>query len=145
MKIFIDGDGSPVIKETEALAKYYGLDLVIVSDKTHNLKSAYGEIIQVDSSSDGADFFIFTQLSNNDILISQDLGLCAMALSKKVHCINQNGEIINEFNVDLLLQNRHISSKLRREKKIYTKFKKRIPEQDLIFTQKLKELIEVLI
>ncbi len=144
MKIFIDGDASPVIKETEVLAKLYDLDLIIISDKSHNIKSTYATIMQVDTSSDSADFLIFTKLIAGDILVSQDLGLCAMALSKKVHCINQNGDIINEQNVDFLLQNRHISAKLRREKNVYTKFKKRDKAQNLIFSKKLKELIDSL-
>ncbi len=142
MKIFIDGDGCPVIKETEALAKKYGLELLIISDYNHNLRSSYGKVIKVSQSSDSADFYIFNKISKGDILVSQDLGLSAMALSKKALCINQDGDFLTNDNIDFLLQNRHISSKLRREQKIYSKIKKREAYQDSLFSKNLKTLIE---
>jgi len=142
MKIIIDGDGCPVIKETEVLAKKYGLDLLIISDYNHNLKSNYGELVKVSQASDSADFYIFNRIKKGDILVSQDLGLSAMALSKHALCINQNGDILTNDNIDFLLQNRHISSKLRREQRIYSKIKKREAYQDSLFTKNLKTLIE---
>lgn len=142
MRIFIDGDACPVKKECESIAISFNLPLIIVSDKAHNIVSDYADIIKVDTSSDSADFLIFSKLNSGDILISQDLGLCSMAISKGVYCLNPNGESINNFNIDFLLQNRHISSKLRREKKIYTKIKKRESHMNNLFKEKLKELIE---
>lgn len=142
MRIFIDADACPVVKETESIAKKYKLELFLVSDYNHNLKSSYGKIIKVDFGSDSADFFIFNQLVSGDILVSQDLGLCAMALSKSALCINQNGDYITNENIDFLLQNRHLSSRLRREKKIYTKIKKRESYQDSRFLTNLNRLVE---
>lgn len=141
MKIFIDADGSPVVDIAVEIGKKFNLKTIIVKNEAHRLKSDYAEVVTVDISPDSADFYIFNRISKGDILISQDHGLIAMVLSKGAICINQNGDIFDDSNIDFILQNRHLSSKLRREKKIYTKIKKREPSMDSLFKTSLENII----
>lgn len=143
MKIFVDADGCPVVDLAIKIAKDYGLEIIIVKNYAVYIESDYAEIVTVDISSDSADYYIVNRIAKGDILISQDHGLAAMCLSKKAICINQNGFLINNENIDGMLNRRHINSKLRREKGIYSKFKKRNPQADEKFENTLRRIIEL--
>ena len=145
MKIFIDGDSSPVLKYAVKIAKDFNIPVIIVKDKAHHFKDDYASIITVDINSDSADMYIFNNIEKGDILITQDMGLAALSIGKKAYVLNQNGLIINNENIDFLLENRHVSGKLRREKKVYTKIKKREPSMDSQFENSLTNLIKKII
>jgi len=63
-------------------------------------------------------------------------------MSKEAICITQNGLIISNDNIDGMLNSRHINQKMRREKKIYSKIKKRNPLANVQFEKSLRTLIE---
>lgn len=69
----------------------------------------------------------------------------ALALSKGVICLNQYGDIIDDNKIDFILNNRHISRKLRNEKGIYSKIKKRTKDDNILFENNLKKLLEKLL
>lgn len=126
MKIIVDGDGCPVVKETVEICKERNIELIIVKNINHKIASDYGEIITVDFSRDSADYKIANLTLKDDIVVTQDYGLCAMVLSKGGRCINQNGKIIDSSNIDLLLETRHFNKEQRRKHKVHnSKFKKR--------------------
>jgi uncharacterized protein YaiI (UPF0178 family) len=141
MKILVDADGCPVVDLTIKIAKEYVLDIIIVKNYAHEFYDSYATIITVDISRDSADFYIVNKAEKGDIVVTQDYGLAAMALSKGAICINQNGLIISSKNIDGLLNRRHLNQKLRREQNIYTKFKKRNAQADLQFEESLRKLI----
>ena len=53
-------------------------------------------------------------LACEDIVVTQDYGLAAMALGKGARIVNQNGLIYTNDNIDKLLMERHIGAKVRR-------------------------------
>lgn len=142
MKIFVDADGCPVVDIAIEVAKEYGIKIVVVKNYSVLLDDPYAEIVSVDISRDSADYYIANRIAKGDILITQDYGLAAMALTRGAYCINQNGLIINDKNIDNMLNRRHFNAELRRKKKIYTKFKKRNTQDDEIFERNLRKLIE---
>mgnify|MGYP000459658103 FL=1 len=142
MKIFVDADGCPVVSIAIEVAKEYGIKIVVVKNYSVLLDDPYAEIVSVDISRDSADYYIANRIAKGDILITQDYGLAAMALTRGAYCINQNGLIINDKNIDNMLNRRHFNAELRRKKKIYTKFKKRNTQDDEIFERNLRKLIE---
>lgn len=141
MKIFLDADGCPVVNIAIKIAKEYGMEIILVKNYAHIIEDSYATIVTVDISKDSADFYIVNNAKKDDIVITQDYGLAAMALSKDALCINQNGLIISSHNIDQLLSRRHINQKLRREQKIYSKFKKRDSSADIAFEKGLRELL----
>ncbi len=141
MKIYIDADGCPVVDLTVSIAKKYGLEVFIVKNYAHEIRDSYATVVTVDISPDSADYYIVNQVEKDDIVISQDYGVAAMALSKGGFCVNQNGLIISSNNIDGLLNIRHVSQKLRRQNKHYSKTRKRSDEDNVKFEQALEELI----
>lgn len=141
MKIYIDADGSPVVDETIKIAKEHDIDVVIVKNFAHQIKSNYAEVVSVDISRDSADFYIVNNLNKKDIVVTQDYGLAAMCLSKEAIAINQNGLVYTKDNIDGMLNRRHLHQELRRQNKYMGKSKKRKKEWDLSFKEQLEELI----
>ena len=141
MVIFVDADGCPVVDITIRIAKENNIKIVIVKNYAVELDDPYAEIITVDISNDSADYYIVNRIKPGNILVTQDYGLAAMGLAKNAYCINQNGLLITDNNIDEILNRRHISQTLRRKQNIYTKFKKRNPQADEDFEKNLKKLI----
>lgn len=142
MKLLIDADGCPVVDISIEIAKDYDLEVIVVKNYSHELYDDYATIITVDKAPDSADFYIANKTQKGDIVITQDYGLAAMALSRGAVCINQNGLIISSKNIDRLLTRRYINQEIRRKHNIYTKFKKREREQDNQFEKNLRYLID---
>ncbi len=142
MKIIIDADGCPVVKNAVKISKTNEIEVLIVKNYAHQIEDDYATIVTVDVSSDSADYYIANHTSRGDIVITQDYGLAAMAISKGAVCINQNGLVISNRNIDSLLSRRHINREARRKDGKYTKFKKRTDEDDLKFEEGFKRLIE---
>ena len=113
MKIFIDGDGCPVIDLTISMAKNYGLECIIICDTAHSIERDDAKTITVSKGRDSADFYLVNMLSKEDICVTQDYGLAAMCLSKKAFALNQNGLIYDETNIDSLPTERQIITILR--------------------------------
>lgn len=142
MIIFVDADGCPVVDNSIRIARKNNIHIVVVKNYAVVIKDDYAEIVTVDISHDSADYYIANRIKPGDILISQDHGLAAMCIAKGAICINQNGFIINSDNIDGMLNRRHLNQKLRREQKIYTKFKKRNSKANDDFEKTLRILIE---
>lgn len=141
MEIFVDADGCPVVDIAIEVAKKYNIHIVVVKNFAVEIDDGYAEIVTVDISQDSADYYIVNRIKKDDIVISQDHGLAAMCLARGAKCINQNGLIINSDNIDGMLNRRYINQKMRREKSIYTKFKKRNPQANEDFRKSLINLI----
>jgi uncharacterized protein YaiI (UPF0178 family) len=141
MRIFIDADGCPVVRLTVDLARKNQIPVTIVKNYAHEITDDYAEIVTVDISSDSADYYIANHIRKGDILVTQDYGLAAMALSRGAHTINQNGLIITDENILMLLDRRHVNQKIRKNQRIYTKIRKRTLDDDQAFLVSLKKLL----
>lgn len=141
MRIFIDGDGCPVIDLTISLAESYGLKCIIICDTSHSIERNNAKTITVSKGRDSADFYLVNMLSAGDICITQDYGLAAMCLSKKAFALNQNGLIYDETNIDSLLQSRYQAQKIRRSGGRLKGPSKRTEEQNEKFIKSLESLI----
>lgn len=116
MRLVIDGDGSPVKDSTIVLAKKYSLPVIIVTSIDHYSKKEYPdfvEFIYVDRGADSADFKIVSLIQPEDLLITQDYGLASLTLPKAAHVLHQTGMEYTKMNIDTLLTQRYIGSKMR--------------------------------
>ena len=109
MRILIDADGCPVTTQAVKIGNEYGVESIIFCDTSHEFNIKNVRVITVGKGADSADFALVNKVQSGDIVISQDYGLSAMALAKGAIIINQNGLIINDFNIDTLLTSRHLS------------------------------------
>lgn len=141
MKILIDADGCPVVKQTIEIAKEKKIQVVVFCDTSHLISSDYAQIITVSKGADSVDFALVNQVSVGDIVVTQDYGLSAMVLSKGGIPITQNGLVINDRNLTMLLAARYESKKARMAGARLKGPKKRSNENDKAFINSLNKLI----
>ena len=142
MKILIDADGCPVVDITVKLGQKYNIETIIMCDTSHIINKIGIETIVLSKGMDSVDFALVNKVSKGDIIVTQDYGLAAMALSKGGHPINQNGMIYSNENIDQLLFKRHLSKKIRNSGQKIKGPKKRSKEDDIKFKNNLTLLIE---
>ena len=114
MQILVDADACPVKQIIVRLAKQRGIPVTMLIDTAHELDDGYSTIITVDKQADSVDFALMDLLTRDDIVVTQDFGLAAMALGKGARVVNQNGLVFTNDNIDKLLLERHIGQKIRR-------------------------------
>ena len=143
MTIYIDADACPVVKIAENIAKKYSIAVVLLCDTNHVLRSDYSKVEVIDAGADSVDFALVNRCKSGDIVITQDYGVAAMALSKGSFAIHQSGKVYNEHNIDGLLAQRFIAKEARRASaKNHLKGpKKRTAEDDRNFEQSFENLI----
>lgn len=142
MRILIDADGCPVTNIAVSTAKSYGLECFIVCDSSHIFSSDYAKVITVDKGADSADMKLVNIAAKGDIAVTQDYGLAAMCLARKVLALDQNGRIYDDSNIDALLLSRHTAKKIRRSGGRLKGPHKRTPQQDEDFKAALTKLID---
>ena len=144
MKILIDGDGCPVIDIAISVAKKFNIKVVIMCDTSHIFNKEGAKTMVFSKVADSVDFALINYLEKEDIVITQDYGLAAMAMNKASYVINQNGMIYNDENIDRLLYSRHISKKIRKSGGKTKGPKKRTKEDDINFEKTLNEILELI-
>lgn len=141
MKILVDADACPVKSIILKHAKARHLVLMMFIDTSHLLNDGYSQVFTVDKARDSADFALISRTERGDIVISQDFGVAAMALAKGARVLNQNGLIFTSENIGGLLEERHISQKIRRSGGRTANAKKRSAQNDRDFERAFLELL----
>lgn len=141
-KIYIDADGCPVVYHTLDVAEAYGVKCTIVCDSAHVFRIEGVKTLTVDQGRDSADYKILNLLEQNDIVVTQDYGLAAMALAKGAYPISQNGTCYTNDNIDGMLAQRHYSAKQRKATHRYPHIKKRTKDDDDVFMDALSQLLQ---
>jgi uncharacterized protein YaiI (UPF0178 family) len=113
----------------------------MIADTSHEIRDNYSTIITVDKARDSVDIALINLVKNGDIVVTQDYGVAAMALSKKAKAINQNGMIYSNDNIDRLLFERFLGQKVRRSGKRTANMKPRSKEDDDKFEKTLRAYI----
>lgn len=142
MRILIDADGCPVTRLAIKIAEEYGLEVIIFCDTSHIFDYPDVKTITVGKGADSADFALVNEIRCGDIVVTQDYGLSAMALSRKGKPITQNGLIIDASNIDMLLAARHSAKKARMAGKHLKGPSKRTKNQDIQFENSLKLILD---
>lgn len=147
MKILVDADACPVVKQVEKVAKRYNIPTVLLCDTSHIMNTDYSEVKIIGSGADAVDFALVNMCQKGDIAVTQDYGVAAMVLSKGGYCIHQSGKIFTDDNIGGLLMDRHLAKKARMSKsKNHLKGpKKRTQADDEIFEASFESLIKKII
>lgn len=145
MKIFIDGDGSPVKDATIEVALVYSLEVVIVTSIDHYSLKEYPKnvsFVYVDKGADAADYKIVQLIKSDDLLVTQDYGLASLVLPKGACVLHQLGYQYTAATIDGLLEQRYFSAKVRKSGG-HTKGPKAFTAENReIFKEKLIEVLE---
>lgn len=141
MKILVDADACPVKDIILRHAKRRQLPVMMFIDTSHVLSDGYSEVFTVDKARDSADFALIKRAEAGDIVVTQDYGVAAMALAKSCAAINQNGLIYTADNIGSLLEQRHLSQKIRRSGGRTANAKKRAKTDDDAFERAFLSLL----
>ena len=95
-KILLDGDGSPVVFLTIAIAKQFGLPVILACDTAHVFREEQFDfdlvtILTVGQGADAVDFALLNRLASGDLCITQDYGLAALVLAKGGEALHPRG------------------------------------------------------
>lgn len=144
MQILVDADACPVVDIVEKIAKQNHIPCVLLCDTNHVMNSDYSEIKIIGAGADAVDYALINICNKYDVVVSQDYGVAAMALSKGAYAIHQSGKWYTNDNIDQMLMERHMARKARMGKgKHHLKGpSKRTDEEDKRFEEALTRLIE---
>ncbi len=116
--LFIDADACPVTRDAISIGRRHGRTVTLVANSTQNLERytsrAGVEAIQVSGGRDAADFAVIERLSPGDAVVTQDIGLAAMALGRGAGAISPRGRIFHLATIDAEMAVRHAEQKVRR-------------------------------
>ena len=143
MRIFVDAYACPVVDIVESIAEKYNISVTLLCDTNHVLYSDYSDVIVVGAGADAVDYKLISICHKDDVVVSQDYGVAAMALGKGAHAIHQSGKWYTNENIDQMLMERHLNKKARRGfHKNYIKGpRKRTEEDDERFAQSFEKMI----
>ncbi len=128
--LFIDADACPVTADALAVARRAKVPVVIAGNTTQNLErhvrpgdprsseAAKGgfwvDTLRVSCGADSADFAIVQALQPGDCVVTQDIGLAAMALGRGASAIGVRGRVYSQATIDSDLFIRAEEKKVRR-------------------------------
>ena len=112
--ILVDADACPVLRQAEEIARAHQLEITLLCDEHHIIRSDYARVQHVSSGADAVDIALMNLCRKGDIVITQDYGVAAMALGKKAYAMHHTGKRYTDDNIDLMLMERHLARKARR-------------------------------
>lgn len=114
MRIYIDADGVPWRDLVIERARREGVRVVVVADYSHTFPDQGGvERVAVDGGRDAADFAILNRVQEGDMVITQDVGLASLILSKGAGAISPRGFEFIEDSMGGRLTRRWLHSRIR--------------------------------
>lgn len=116
--VFVDADACPVTRDAIGIARAHRVPVVLVSNGSQNLARFDGrpgvETLQVASGRDSADFAMVPLLTPEDIVVTGDTGLAAMALGRGCRALSPRGRQYYSATIDAELAVRHAEQRHRR-------------------------------
>ncbi|OIO85724.1 MAG: hypothetical protein AUK32_06705 [Candidatus Aquicultor secundus] len=117
-RVIVDADACPSLGEIIKVSAAHKTPVVLVGNETQNLlrfsQTTGVSTTVVPSERDAADYAIVALVHAGDIVITADIGLAALALSKKAATISPRGKVYNPATIDTELFLRHEGQKIRR-------------------------------
>lgn len=118
MRVLIDADAFPNIKEIINICKKYQTKIIIYIDTNHEIEDDYATIKFISPGANSVDLAIENETRKNDLVLTQDYGVATITLSKGAKCLNQYGKFYTNENIDFLLEFKNINRILRKSNNI---------------------------
>ena len=141
MKIIIDADACPkaVLSICLKLGHQYDIPVWTVASINHNIESDHHTI--VGGAPQEVDLKVINLAEKGDIAVTQDWGLAAMLLGKKVRSLSPASREFRPETIDFMLEEREAKAKFRRSGGRTKGPKKRTEAEDHKFSQCLELII----
>ncbi len=144
MQILVDADACPVKDIIIRIAEEKSLPVVLLMDTSHAWNRdnpPWVQVVTVDKERDGVDIALINRAQKDDVVVTQDYGVAALALGKGCRALTQNGLIFSAQNMDKLLFERHLGQKVRRAGGRTKTVRKRTVEDDQRFEKALRHIL----
>ena len=141
MRILVDADACPVVDETVALARAFGVPCLLLCDTAHVLRRDGAETVTVSQGADSVDLALVNRLQPGDVAVTQDFGLAALCLARGARVLRQDGLEYTNDNIDGLLLLRQQAARLRRGGGRLKGPRRRRPEEDAAFAAALRRIL----
>lgn len=116
MNIWIDGDACPkAIKQIifRAAVKRQVPVILVANHLATIPASPFIKRIMVEKGFDSADNYIVSQVQRNDLVITADIILADLIISKQAHALNPRGTLYSVNNIKQVLSVRNLNESLR--------------------------------
>lgn len=115
----MDADSCPVKKDIVEISLRFHVKLIFVSS-FNSLQREQGPFVwhYVDTEKEAADMFIINHVQSGDVVVTHDIGLAAILLSKNVSVIHPRGTVFAERDIPSALHLRYLAGRERRQKKL---------------------------
>ncbi|MFA6303778.1 MAG: YaiI/YqxD family protein [Legionella sp.] len=116
MNIWIDGDACPkAIKQIifRAAVKRQVLVILVANHLATVPASPFIKRIMVEKGFDSADNYIVSQVQSHDLVITADIILADLIISKNAHALNPRGTLYSVNNIKQVLSVRNLNESLR--------------------------------
>ena len=141
MKILVDADACPksVLRICRDVGRRHELPVWTVASFNHNIESDHHILVGDDPQE--TDIKILNVTEADDVVVSQDWGLAAVALGKGATCLSPSGRAFHSDGIDFLLEEREVKARHRRAGGRTKGPKKRTKEDDQRFEASLEKVI----
>ncbi len=115
LRVWIDGDGCPVIEEARRIAARHSAPVVLVAGPSQRRESSPPdfEVITVGSASEAADDYIASRTGPGEAVVTDDLPLADRCLRAGAAVVSSRGVLYTEDNIGALLARRDLAKHLR--------------------------------
>lgn len=113
--VFVDADACPVVPDVIELADEAGREVVIVHNRHHEMNQNYNhvEVHETGDRSDAADHYIYNNTSPEDVVVTDDLGLATLILSRGATVVRFRGDQPTREDIEMRLAMREASRRER--------------------------------
>ena len=141
MKILVDADACPrsVLQICLRVGQIKLVPVWTVASFNHNIESDYHVV--VGNASQEADIRVMNLAEAGDVAVTQDWGLAAMLLGKRVKCLSPDGREFEADSIEFLLEEREVKAKFRRSGGRTKGPKKRTLDDDRRFEARLRDIL----
>jgi len=136
----VDADSCPVREIIVKVAGRYGLPVIMFIDTSHVIDDGYSEVVTVDKGRDSVDIALINRAAQGDIIVTGDYGVAALALARGAFPLHHKGHVIDSWNIEQHLNERHLSGKIRRSGGRTTNPRARTKEDDRRFEEAFNSL-----
>ena len=116
MQIWVDADACPVVvKEMlyRAAMKRKVTTIFVANQPLRTPKSPFLKTVRVGAGFDVADDYITEQVSEGDLVVTQDIPLAADVIAKNAHALNPRGSMYTKDNIGQRLSVRNFLEDVR--------------------------------
>ena len=116
MRVLIDGDACPILNDITSLVLNHNIEVIVYHDISHNINIDGVKSIECDIGYQSVDMKLVNDIEKGDLVISQDYGVAVISLSKEAYVLDLKGNRITNDNIDLLLYQKYINNKNRKQR-----------------------------